>query len=120
YTTLFRSKPASLPADASALLRAENVRVWFPIKGGLLRRTRDYVKAVDDVSLQVRQGETLGIVGESGSGKSTLGLALLRLIKPQGAVYFDGHALHRLSGRQLRPLRKIGRASWRERGYIGG
>ena len=99
-------KPASLPADASALLRAENVRVWFPIKGGLLRRTRDYVKAVDDVSLQVRQGGTLGIVGGSGSGKRTLGLARLRLTMPQGAVYFDGHALHRLSGRQLRPLRK--------------
>lgn len=99
-------RPPAPPADAPELLRAENVRVWFPIKGGLLRRTVDYVKAVDDISLEVRQGETLGVVGESGSGKSTLGLALLRLLKPQGAVYFDGRLISAMSVRQLRPLRR--------------
>jgi microcin C transport system ATP-binding protein len=98
--------PPAPPADAPQLLRAENVRVWFPIKGGLLRRTVDYVKAVDDISLEVRQGETLGVVGESGSGKSTLGLALLRLLRPQGAVYFDGRLISAMSVRQLRPLRR--------------
>ncbi|HEX5514873.1 MAG TPA: ATP-binding cassette domain-containing protein, partial [Gammaproteobacteria bacterium] len=99
-------RPPAPPADAPQLLRAENVRVWFPIKSGLLRRTVDYVKAVDDISLEVRQGETLGVVGESGSGKSTLGLALLRLLKPQGAVYFDGRLISAMSARQLRPLRR--------------
>jgi microcin C transport system ATP-binding protein len=98
--------PPAPPAGAPRLLRAENLKVWFPIKGGLLRRTVDYVKAVDDISLEVHRGETLGVVGESGSGKSTLGMALLRLLKPQGTIEFDGHALNDLSARQLRPLRR--------------
>ena len=99
-------RPAPVPAQAPELLKAEDVKVWFPIKGGLLRRTVDHVKAVDGISLSVRQGETLGVVGESGSGKSTLGLALLRLLKPQGAVYFDGRQLAGLSAREMRPLRR--------------
>jgi microcin C transport system ATP-binding protein len=107
---LLESEPAGAPpappADAQELLRADDVRVWFPLKGGLIRRTVDYVKAVDGISFSVREGETLGVVGESGSGKSTLGLALLRLLKPQGAVYFAGRALGDLSARELRPLRR--------------
>ncbi len=99
-------QPPPVPPGAPEVLKAEDVRVWFPLKGGLLRRTRDYVKAVDGVSLTVRQGETVGVVGESGSGKSTLGLALLRLLRPQGAVYFDGRAISALSARALRPLRR--------------
>jgi microcin C transport system ATP-binding protein len=99
-------QPPPVPEAAQELLRTEDVRVWFPLKGGLLRRTVDYVKAVDGISLAVRQGETLGIVGESGSGKSTLGLALLRLLKYKGAVHFDGRLLGSLSARQMRPLRR--------------
>jgi microcin C transport system ATP-binding protein len=64
---------------------ADDLKVWFPIKKGLLRKTVDHVKAVDGVDVTVREGQTLGIVGESGSGKTTLGLALLRLISSRGA-----------------------------------
>src|SRR5690606_33975893 len=66
--------PAPLPADAPELLRCEDLRVWFPIRAGILRRTVDHVRAVDGVSFSVRRGETLGVVGESGSGKTTIGL----------------------------------------------
>jgi len=80
--------------------------VWFPIKAGVLRRTVDHVKAVDGVSLAVREGHTLGVVGESGSGKTTLGLALLRLQRSDGAIEFDGRAIQGLSTAALRPLRR--------------
>ena len=80
---------AGRPA-APVILRLDDVKVWFPIKRGLLRRTVGHVKAVDGVSLAVREGETLGVVGESGSGKTTLGLALLRLESSQGGIEFDG------------------------------
>jgi microcin C transport system ATP-binding protein len=98
-------RPAPVPRGATEVLRAENMQVWFPIKGGLFSRTRSHVKAVDGISLQVREGETLGVVGESGSGKTTLGLALLRLLESKGAIYFGGRDISRLSSRQLRPLR---------------
>lgn len=99
-------RPAPVPGGAGEVLRAEDMRVWFPIKGGLFGRTRDYVKAVDGISLRLREGETLGIVGESGSGKTTLGLALLKLLRSRGAIHFDGRDISRLSGRELRPLRQ--------------
>ncbi len=99
-------QPAPVPADARELLRGDELRVWFPIKGGVMRRTRDYVKAVNGISLTVRAGETLGVVGESGSGKSTLGFALLRLLASKGGIYFDGRNIARLKGRALRPLRR--------------
>jgi microcin C transport system ATP-binding protein len=97
------SPPAS---DASEVMAADDVRVWFPIKGGLLRRTVDHVRAVDGVSLAVRAGETVGIVGESGSGKTTLGLALLRLERSRGAIRFSGQAIDGLAGKAMRPLRR--------------
>ena len=89
------------------LLTVEDLRVWFPVQGGLLRRTVDHVKAVDGVSFAVRRGETLGLVGESGSGKSTTGLALLRLVKPTGGrVVFDGTDVTQLGRGDLRVLRR--------------
>jgi microcin C transport system ATP-binding protein len=101
-------KGAPQPADATRppLIEARDIRVWFPIKTGLLRRTTAHVKAVDGVDMVLRQGETLGVVGESGSGKTTLGLALLRLIDSQGEIVFDGRRIDQLGGNALRPLRR--------------
>jgi microcin C transport system ATP-binding protein len=101
-------KGAPQPADPTRkpLVEARDIRVWFPIKTGLLRRTSSYVKAVDGVDMVLRQGETLGVVGESGSGKTTLGLALLRLIESQGEITFDGRRIDQLGGGALRPLRR--------------
>jgi microcin C transport system ATP-binding protein len=96
----------TIKADAVEIIRAENIKVHFPIKKGLLRRTVDYVRAVDGISLTVRAGETVGIVGESGSGKTTLGLALLRLLSATGRVVFMGRDVVDLNRRQMRPLRK--------------
>ena len=100
-----RGEPAANPPGAT-MLSVEDLRVWFPIKKGLLRRTVDYVKAVDGINFSLPQGQTLGIVGESGSGKSTLGLAILRLIGSQGAINFRGEALQGLSQHAIRPFRR--------------
>jgi microcin C transport system ATP-binding protein len=101
-----KGRPEAGPADAPTLLEAEGVRVWFPVKKGVLRRTVAHVKAVDGVSLGVRAGHTLGVVGESGSGKSTLGRALLRLERSRGSLRFDQQELQGLRSRELRPLRR--------------
>jgi microcin C transport system ATP-binding protein len=93
-------------AGASAICGTEDLKVWFPIRRGWLRRVKGYVRAVDGVSLEVRAGTTLGIVGESGSGKTTLGLALLRLTASQGRIRFAGRDIAGLGERQLRPLRR--------------
>ncbi len=92
--------------DAPAVMEAQDVRVWFPIRRGLLRRTVSHVKAVDGVSLTVREGQTVGVVGESGSGKTTLGLALLRLQSCQGRIRFAGLDLQSMRANALRPLRR--------------
>ncbi|MFN4282557.1 MAG: ABC transporter ATP-binding protein [Alphaproteobacteria bacterium] len=88
------------------LARVEDLKVWFPIKAGVFRRTVDHVKAVDGVTVSLRAGRTVGIVGESGSGKTTLGLALLRLLSSTGAIRFDGRDLQGMNQRELRPLRR--------------
>ncbi len=99
--------PAPIPAGADTVAATENLRVWFPIHRGLLRRTAGYVKAVNDATLTVRAGETLGIVGESGSGKTTLALAIMRLLPvTAGRVVFLGRGVEGLSQREMRPLRK--------------
>ena len=101
-------KGRAAPADAAdpELIEGQDVKVWFPIRRGLLRRVGGYVKAVDGVSLAVRRGTTLGVVGESGSGKTTLGLALLRLTEAQGHIRFAERDIATLGQRQLRPLRR--------------
>jgi len=107
---LLSAEPSGQPPeprpDAEVIVRADDLKVWFPIKRGFLRRTVGYIKAVDGVDIALREGETLGIVGESGSGKSTLGLAVLRLISSAGRIVFLGRDIERLSGKTLRPLRR--------------
>ena len=100
-----RGNPEPVAADAEPVMKTENVKVWFPIKRGIIKRTVGHIKAVDGITLAVRAGETLGIVGESGSGKSTLGRALLRLDRSEGAITFSGHALDRMDAAAVRPLR---------------
>jgi microcin C transport system ATP-binding protein len=107
---LLAAEPAGAPSRASGgpktLLAAEDVRVWFPVRAGVLRRTVGHVKAVDGISVTVRQGRTVGVVGESGSGKTTLGLALLRLERSDGEILFDGRQIQGLPSKSLRPLRR--------------
>jgi microcin C transport system ATP-binding protein len=101
-----KGNPLPAPSDAPILMRAQDVKVWFPVKRGLLRRTVDYVKAVDGISVTVREGHTVGVVGESGSGKTTLGLALLRLQSSEGLIEFDAKNIQDDSGREMRALRR--------------
>ena len=98
--------PAPVPAHAPVLAEADGVTVRFPVRRGLLRRVVGEVRAVDGVSLTVREGETVGLVGESGSGKSTLGLALLRMQPVEGRILFEGRDLAGLRPAGLRPLRR--------------
>jgi microcin C transport system ATP-binding protein len=87
-------------------MHGDQVKVLFPIRRGLLRRVAGHVRAVDGVSVAVREGETVGLVGESGSGKTTLGLALLRLEESEGAIRFEGAPIQGLGRAELRPLRR--------------
>ena len=98
--------PQPFDPSASVIAEAKNAKIWFPIQRGLLKRTVGHVKAVNDVSLTLRAGETIGIVGESGSGKSTLAMAIMRLISFQGKIAFDGRDIGALKTRDLRALRK--------------
>ena len=100
-----KGAPVTAEAEASAVMAARELKVYFPIRRGVLRRTVGHVKAVDGVTLSVREGHTTGVVGESGSGKTTLGLALLRLEKSEGSIEFNGLDLQALRSKQLRPLR---------------
>jgi microcin C transport system ATP-binding protein len=101
-----KPRSAAAPRAAPAIVVAQDVRVWFPLKAGVFRRTVDHIKAVDGISLIVREGQTVGVVGESGSGKTTLGLALLRLQSSKGSIQFRGRELQGLPARALRPLRR--------------
>ncbi|MCT8161519.1 ABC transporter ATP-binding protein [Pseudoruegeria sp. SHC-113] len=98
--------PDPVPAGAAEVVSTEAMRVWFPIQRGLLKRTVGYVKAVNEASVSVRQGETLGIVGESGSGKTTMALAIMRLIGSKGRIVFQGKGIDGFSSKQMRDLRK--------------
>jgi microcin C transport system ATP-binding protein len=98
--------PAPPRPESPVVMSADNLKVWFPIKRGLMRSTVGHIKAVDGVSLSVRKGETLGVVGESGSGKTTLGLALLRLISSDGPIVFLGREIQGLRFEEMRPIRR--------------
>ncbi len=98
--------PVTAHPDSQIVMRGDDIRVYFPIKKGVLRRTVDHVKAVDGIDLEIRRGHTVGVVGESGSGKTTLGLALLRLISSKGGILFDGADIQDQSWKDLRPLRR--------------
>ena len=98
--------PKPVPEEAEVVAQTDNLKIWFPIQAGLLRRTVGHVKAVNDASLTVRAGETIGIVGESGSGKTTLALAIMRLITSEGQIVFMGQDVRKWSTRELRGLRK--------------
>ncbi|CAH0339016.1 ABC transporter ATP-binding protein [Rhizobium sp. CECT 9324] len=100
-----RGEPPAIDAEKPAIMQGEDIRVWFPIKSGFLRKTVDHVKAVDGIDLTLRAGQTLGVVGESGSGKTTLGLALARLITSKGRISFIGHDIDGFSYREMRPFR---------------
>ena len=99
-------QPLALAQPVTTLLSTDQLRVWFPVKKGLLQKTAHHIKAVDGVDIQLQQGETLGVVGESGSGKTTLGLAILRLTASQGEIHFQGQPLHKLNQKQVKPLRR--------------
>jgi len=106
---LLDSEPKQAAAESSydaPLIRAEGLKVWYPIKAGVMRRTVDHVKAVDGLDITIHAGQTVGVVGESGSGKTTLGLALLRLISSNGDIYFDDRLIQGMKSREMRPLRR--------------
>jgi microcin C transport system ATP-binding protein len=98
--------PAPEQPNAPMVLESTNLKVWFPIKRGVLRHVVGHIKAVDGVSIALRKGETLGVVGESGSGKTTFGLAMLRLISSHGPIVFMGNQLQGLRFKQMRPHRR--------------
>ena len=100
-----RGNPAPPHPEAPIVLEARDLKVWFPIKAGLMRKTVGHIKAVDGISVEIRRGETLGVVGESGSGKTTLGLALLRLISSDGPIVFMGQSIDTLGFKQMRSHR---------------
>ncbi len=99
-------EPERAPDDAETVMACKNLKVYFPVKAGVLRRTIDHVRAVDDVSFQVAEGHTVGLVGESGSGKTSAGLALLRLERSQGVIAFRGNDIQGLSAKAMRPKRR--------------
>ncbi len=101
-----RGDPPAADHSAPVVMEADDLKVWYPVKRGLLRKTVDYIKAVDGLSLKLREGETLGVVGESGSGKTTLGLALLRLISSRGPIAYVGKRIDGLQSKEMRPLRR--------------
>ncbi|MBK19121.1 MAG: microcin ABC transporter ATP-binding protein [Rhodospirillaceae bacterium] len=100
-----KGKPVAAAADAPSIVEAQDLKVWFPIKRGVLRRVVGHIKAVDGVSVDVREGHTVGIVGESGSGKTTLALGLLRMERSEGTIVFLGQNIQGQSWKDLRPLR---------------
>ncbi|KKN87143.1 hypothetical protein LCGC14_0261740 [marine sediment metagenome] len=101
-----KGRPPAANANATVVMEADNLKVWFPIKTGFFRRTTDHVKAVDGIDITVRAGQTVGVVGESGSGKTTLGLALCRMISSEGEIRFEGERIDERSFKAMKPLRE--------------
>ena len=111
YTVkLLNAEPSGQPPQTRGsdqpILETENLKVWFPVKRGLLKRTVDHIKAVNPCSISLPAGRTLGVVGESGSGKTTLGLAILKLLRSEGGIQFDGKPIDHLNQSQVKPLRR--------------
>ncbi|SHL26203.1 ABC transporter ATP-binding protein [Roseibium suaedae] len=100
-----KGNPPAHDDSKPVVVEADDLKVWFPIKRGFMRKTVDHVKAVDGIDIKVREGQTLGIVGESGSGKTTLGLAILRMISSTGRIAFKGEEIQSRSWKDMRPLR---------------
>jgi microcin C transport system ATP-binding protein len=101
-----KGSPPAANAKAPVILEAKDLKVWFPIKRGFLRRIVGHIKAVDGIDLAVKEGQTLGVVGESGSGKTTLGLALLRLVSSEGPIVYLGNRIDGYDSKRMRPLRR--------------
>jgi microcin C transport system ATP-binding protein len=101
-----KGSPPAANAKAPVILEAKDLKVWFPIKRGFMRRTVGHIKAVDGIDLAVKEGQTLGVVGESGSGKTTLGLALLRLVSSEGPIVYLGNRIDGYDSKRMRPLRR--------------
>ena len=101
-----KGRPERSGEAPAPLLRTENLKVWFPIRRGVFRRTVGHVKAVDGIDIDLAEGRTVGVVGESGSGKTTLGQAILRLIRSDGAISFDGERIDQRGFKAMRPLRR--------------
>jgi microcin C transport system ATP-binding protein len=101
-----KGSPPAANAKAPTILEAKDLKVWFPIKRGFMRRTVGHIKAVDGIDLAVKEGQTLGVVGESGSGKTTLGLALLRLVSSEGPIVYLGNRIDGYDSKKMRPLRR--------------
>ncbi|MDO6562523.1 ABC transporter ATP-binding protein [Amphritea sp. 1_MG-2023] len=99
-------QPPAVTPQGKPILETNNLKVWFPIKRGLLKKTVDHIKAVNPCDIRLHAGRTLGVVGESGSGKTTLGLAILRLIQSEGGIHFAGTAIDKLNQRAIKPLRR--------------
>jgi microcin C transport system ATP-binding protein len=97
--------PAPVAADAPLIVETDKLKIWFPIQRGMLKRTVGHIKAVNDATLKIRAGETVGIVGESGSGKTTTALAIMRLIRSEGRIGLLGTDIQHLNQKQMRPLR---------------
>jgi len=101
-----KGDPPKADTQAPVVMETQDLKVWFPIRRGLLKRTVGHIKAVDGLSLELRAGQTLGVVGESGSGKTTLGMALLRLISSQGSIAYIGERIDEFDFKRMRPLRR--------------
>ena len=101
-----KGEPPAADENAPVIISTDNLKVWFPIKKGLFKKTVDHVKAVNGISVELREKQTLGVVGESGSGKTTLGLALLRLISSQGPISYRGQRIDGYTAKEMRPLRR--------------
>jgi microcin C transport system ATP-binding protein len=100
-----RGLPVEVEPNAPSLLSTQNLKVWFPVTGGIFKRTIDHVKAVTDMSFNLKRGHTIGLVGESGSGKSTTGMAILKLVKSEGSIHFLGDELQGLDRKAMLPYR---------------
>jgi microcin C transport system ATP-binding protein len=101
-----KGQPPAADPQAPTILEAKDLRVWFPVKRGFMRRVVGHIKAVDGIDLEVKEGQTLGVVGESGSGKTTLGLALLRLVSSDGPIVYLGDRIDGYDSKKMRPLRR--------------